>query len=205
MIAAAERPAAALGTIELPQPSESIGTDLAQAIHKRRSAREYDNRDLSWGEIGQLLWAAQGITERAASLRASPSAGALFPLEVDVATREGVFRYRPSTHAVAQRMRADVRADLAYAAYEQIWVTKAAAVFAIAAVTSRTARRYGSRAQRYVQLETGHAAQNVLLMAAGLNLGGTPVGAFDDDAVGRVLRLRSEETPLYLIPVGARQ
>lgn len=51
-------------------------------------------------------------------------------------------------------------------------------------------------------MEAGHAAQNLLLEATALGLGATPVGAFDDAGVCRLLRLPDGETPLYLIPVG---
>ena len=50
--------------------------------------------------------------------------------------------------------------------------------------------------------EVGHAAQNVLLQATGLKLGIVVVGAFDDDAVGRLIGMPDGELPLYLIPVG---
>jgi SagB-type dehydrogenase family enzyme len=76
-------------------------------------------------------------------------------------------------------------------------------VIAISAVTARTAGRYGAdRAVRYVALEVGHAAQNVLLEAVSLGLAAVPIGAFDDDQVARVLGLGISEAPLYLIPVG---
>jgi len=92
--------------------------------------------------------------------------------------------------------------SLARAIRQRRWLANASCVFSITAVTERTARRYGTRAERYVQLEAGHVTQNVLLMAAGLGLGGTPVGAFNDDAVARTLGLDTGEIPLYLVPVG---
>jgi SagB-type dehydrogenase family enzyme len=67
---------------------------------------------------------------------------------------------------------------------------------------SRTAHKYGDRAERYVHIEVGHAAQNLLLEAVALDLAGVPVGAFEDDQVIQVLQLSSDELPLYLIPVG---
>lgn len=73
---------------------------------------EFSDGDLTWAHIGQLAWAAQGVTEHAASLRAAPSAGVLFPLEVDVATRGGVFRYQPESHPVLKRRAADVLLSL---------------------------------------------------------------------------------------------
>ncbi|MBM3696522.1 MAG: SagB/ThcOx family dehydrogenase, partial [Actinobacteria bacterium] len=69
-------------------------------------------------------------------------------------------------------------------------------------VVERTAERYGGRAERYVILEAGHAAQNILLQAVALGLGAVPVGAFDDGAVRRVLAMSASWTPLYIIPVG---
>ena len=187
--------------IELPLPGELGGISLARAIRQRRSVRDYGERDLTWSDIGQLVWAAQGVTNDA-GLRTAPSAGGIYPLELDAVTRNGVFRYLPAKHALLHRTSADVRAKLARAAYGQSWLANASCVFSIAAVTERTARRYGTRAERYVQLEAGHVTQNVLLMAAGLGLGGTPVGAFNDDAVARTLGLDTGEIPLYLVPVG---
>ncbi len=58
------------------------------------------------------------------------------------------------------------------------------------------------RAERYVQLEAGHAAQNVLLQAVSLGLGAVPIGAFHDAEVQEVLGLPPQHEPLYLIPVG---
>jgi nitroreductase len=67
---------------------------------------------------------------------------------------------------------------------------------------SRTRARYGSHAERYVHLEAGHAAQNVLLEATALGLGAVPVGAFDDDAVRAAISASADETPLYILAVG---
>lgn len=127
-------------------------------------------------QIGQLLWAAQGITHDG-DKRTAPSAGATYPLEVCVATAEGLFRYRPNGHEVARVKGRDVRQDIQQAAGEQDAI-EAPAVFAFAAVPARTAARYRDRAMRYVQIEIGHAAQNLLLEAVTLGLGAVPSGGF---------------------------
>jgi SagB-type dehydrogenase family enzyme len=76
-------------------------------------------------------------------------------------------------------------------------------VFVITATPETTRRKYGERAERYMNMEAGHAAQNLLLQAVALGLASVPVGAFDDAAVSSVLGLGRTECPLYLIPVGA--
>jgi SagB-type dehydrogenase family enzyme len=87
----------------------------------------------------------------------------------------------------------------------QSWVREAPAVFVIAAVYERTEGKYGSRAERYVILEAGHTCQNLLLQTVALDLGGVPVGAFDDDQVQAALELPPDHEPLYLVPVGHPQ
>ena len=63
-------------------------------------------------------------------------------------------------------------------------------------------RKYDDYAEMYVHMEAGHAAQNLLLQAVPLGLGGVPIAAFDEDRIGKILDLPKKEVPLYLIPIG---
>ena len=82
-------------------------------------------------------------------------------------------------------------------------MAEAPLVIAITAVYARTEAKYGrDRGPRYVHLEAGHAAQNILLQAVALGLGAVPMGAFDDRRVQDVLGLPADHVPLYLVPVG---
>ena len=67
---------------------------------------------------------------------------------------------------------------------------------------ARTAVKYGRRAERYMLMEAGHAAQNVYLQAQSEGLGTTAVGAFKDRQVQALLGMARDEAPLYLLPVG---
>jgi len=189
-------------TIELPPPDLDITAALVGTLARRRSVREFVDRKLDWPAIGQLAWAAQGITDRRHALRGAPSAGALYPLELDLVLPDGLFRYHASHHRLRRRDSTDLRSAVARAALRQSWIADAACVFILSAVLERTAGKYGSRAPRYVHMEAGHAAQNLLLQAVALDLAATPVGAFDDRELSRVLALAASETPLYLLPVG---
>ncbi len=114
----------------------------------------------------------------------------------------GLYRYRPQGHELVCVAEGDKRAKLAAAALDQDWLTDAPVIIVIAAVYERTARKYRQRAERYVHMEVGHAAQNVHLQAVALELGTVVVGAFDDAEVKRVLALADNEQPLCLMPVG---
>jgi len=187
--------------VDLPSPQTEGGMSLAHALATRRSVRGFTDETLSTEQVSKLLWAAQGITADWGG-RTAPSAGALYPLEVYVVTAEGLTHYLPKGHRLEVLSGADLRGPLAAAALGQSAVADAPAVFVIAAVTSRTAAKYGERAERYVQLEAGHACQNLLLQAVALDLGGVPMGAFADAEVRSVLGLPSGQSPLYLVPIG---
>lgn len=188
--------------IKFPQPELKGKMSLEEAIAKRRSVRSYNGAPLSDRELSQLLWAAQGITDTAQGLRAAPSAGVTYPLETYVVDASGVFQYLPDSHQLRKVLENDLRSDLASAALNQRWVHEASAVIVFAAVTERTTGRYGKRGLMYVHMEAGHAAQNIHLQAVALGMGSVPIGAFDNSAVARVLKLPADQTPLYLIPVG---
>jgi SagB-type dehydrogenase family enzyme len=187
--------------IALPAPVKKGSMSLEETLQRRRSVRSFQARPLTQAEIGQLLWAAQGLTNER-GFRTAPSAGALYPLEVYVATEQGVFRYEPKAHRLRRVGAQDVRSRIHAAALRQAAVRDAPALFVVTAVYERTARKYGSRAERYVRIEAGHAAQNLLLQAVALGLGAVPIGAFDDEGVRACLGAPKDHRPLYIIPAG---
>ncbi len=200
---APERPSAAAPTaIELPAPRTSGAMPLEQVLRERRSVRDLDGQPLALEQIGQLAWAAQGITDPVQGLRAAPSAGALYPLEMLLVLPDGVFRYEPRGHRLTRVLDGDARPALARAAHDQESVREASVDLVLVGVEARTHAKYGDRAARYVAMEAGHAAQNVLLQAHALGLGAVPIGAFDDAALTAVLRLRPGEAPLYVLAIG---
>lgn len=188
--------------ILLPTPKSEGTLSLEEAITKRRSVREFTELPLTIEELSQLLWSAQGVTDSAGH-RTAPSAGALYPLEVYVVIPEGLYHYEPIPHQLSLQGPGDLRPALYEVTLQQEMILKAPAVFVIAADYERTEVKYGKeRSPRYIFLEVGHAAQNLLLQAVALELGAVPVGAFTDDGVKQVLGLPEAYQPLYLIPVG---
>ncbi len=194
--------------IILPKPDLCGKIPLETVLHRRRSIRDYSNHSLPLTSISQLLWSSQGITESAEMRRTTPSAGALYPLEIYVAVGkvEGVptggYHYRCGHHELVRLIERDVRSELSRAALGQAWIVRAPVVFVISAVYDRVTRRYGKRGIRYVHMEAGHAAQNIYLQAVALNLGTVAVGAFHDAEVQKIFQMTAEETPLYIMPIG---
>jgi len=177
------------------------GASLTELLDLRRSCREFADEPLALEALGQCLWAAQG--RNAHRRRTSPSAGALYPLEVYSVTAEGMAHYDSANHRLQPHLRRDLREALARAALGQMFIAIAPLTIVLCAVFARVEVRYGKkRGERYTLIEIGHAAQNVLLQAQALGLGSVPVGAFEDSEVMAVLELPADHVPLYLLPIG---
>ena len=193
--------------MRLPKPKSSGRTSLEEALSKRRSVRDYGKNSLTVEEIGRLLWAAQGVTEKWGG-RTAPSAGALYPLEIYLLAGEvkgletGLYHYRPTDHSLSRKKAGDLRGDVMEASLHQEQILKAPATLIITAVYQRTTQKYGERGVRYVHQETGSVCQNIHLQAESLNLGTVWIGAFDDQKVKQALGIAEE--PLAIMPGGRR-
>jgi SagB-type dehydrogenase family enzyme len=193
--------------IKLPQPDRQGRLALEQSLDRRQSVRKYVAGPLSLPEVSQLLWAAQGTNKWAK--HTAPSAGAISSLTVYLAAGEveglapGLYRYHNKTHSLKAVLSQDRRASLAQACYNQSWVLKAPISIIIAANLGAISSRYGQRARRYTDIETGHVGQNLYLQATALNLGTVAVGAFSDEQVKEILAI--DEEPLYIMPVGRQR
>jgi len=194
--------------VRLPPPSTKGQVSVEEAIARRRSVRRYEKSALTLELLAQILWSAQGVTH--GKFRAVPSAGATYPLEIMVATGQqtvvglnaGIYHYDPDSHSLTLEKTGDIRQNLSEAALGQQSAANAPAVLIACAIPSRTTFRYGTRAQRYVNIELGHVGQDVHLQAVALGLGTVMIGAFDDEAVRELLGLDKAVRPLYIMPVG---
>jgi hypothetical protein len=143
-------------SVPLPPPAEESDVSVEEAIADRRSRREYGERALERRKLGQLLWAAQGVTEQSTGFRAAPSAGALYPLELYVAVGTprvegldpGVYRYRPKAHELTRLSTEDIQSELRQAAVDQAFVEAAAVDIVACAVDERTTGKYGERGRQ---------------------------------------------------------
>jgi len=197
--------------IELDSPSNEGGKPLWTAIRQRRSIRNFKDQPLKKEHLSQLLWATQGVTKREMDFefRASPSAGALYPVETYIVIHNvanidpGVYHYGVKKHELEQLKKGDFRLQIAQAALDQDMAYAANAVFAWTAVFQRSKWKYEQRAYRYVYLDAGHIGQSLALAAVSLDLGTCQIAALYDEEVNSLLEIDGEdESVLYMSVVG---
>jgi SagB-type dehydrogenase family enzyme len=196
----ATAPTAAEQEIALPPPVTTGTMSLEEALAKRRSVRTFQAKPLTQQQLGQLLWAAQGITDPATGHRTAPSAMAKYPLTVYVFDSAGVFSYEPKRHKLLRIADQDRRAELAQGGQPSL--RQAPVIFVFTGDPSKLGSRAAERARDFTWVEAGHAAQNLALEATALALGTVTIGGFDPAAVAKLLNLPEGNLVLYLMPVG---
>lgn len=193
--------------INLPNPAYSSNVSIEQALKTRRTIREYADKPITLHQLGQLLWAAQGITSPEGS-RTAPSAGPTYPLELYVVAKNvtgltaGVYHYVPALHSLEQLSTANKMNDIYIASSKQAPLLECPAAIIITGEYDRTIKKYGNRGVRYVQLEAGTAAENIELQAVSLHLGTVSMGGFSDAMIIKALDISPTLTPLFIMPVG---
>lgn len=194
----------------LPSPQLKGAVSFEEALVARRTVRSFRGDPLTEEQVAQLLWATNGGNPKRQGRRTVPSAGALFPLDLYVVMGDGgvhgraggVYSYDAGSHALRLLHSEDKRKDVAQACVGQMWVARAPVVVVVTGEYERTTGKYGERGTRYVHIEAGHAAQNLILQSVTMGLGAGIVGAFHDEMVSRVLGLPSSHRPLLVLPVG---
>jgi SagB-type dehydrogenase family enzyme len=192
-------------TIKLPEPRAKSATSVEEALRGRRAPRTFGTAPVTLQEVGQLLWAAQGITGKYGG-RAAPSAGALFPLEVILVAANvtglppAVYRYRPTTNDLVRIAEGDPRPQFADACHFQP-LAGVPAIFVITAVESRTAKAYGDQAPKLVALEAGAASQNLALEAVALGLGSGMLVESETAKLAQAIGVGPDEKPFTVVAV----
>ncbi|MBW6519481.1 MAG: SagB/ThcOx family dehydrogenase [Desulfoarculaceae bacterium] len=186
---------------------------LTTLLQNRRSLRKYSVEPLSLEDLAFMLWASQGITGQAGSylFRATPSAGALYPVETYISVHSilgldaGLFHFDVEHFSLDRLTSQDQAEAVASACLDQKFMARAAVIFLWTGIFRRAMSKYGDRGMRYILLDAGHICQNVMIAAEAIGCGGCPVGAFYDSELNQLLEIDDqEESILYAASVGKK-
>lgn len=95
--------------IALVKPDLKAGLTINEALHNRRSWREYNAGALSLEELSGVLWAAAGVNRPEENRLTAPSALALYPIRVYALFAEGICAYDHVAHALVRVAEGDHR------------------------------------------------------------------------------------------------
>ncbi len=196
----------ALSTIELPAAATDGKMSVETALAERRSRRVFSEETVTLKQLGQVLWAGQGITDESGH-RAAPSARSLYPFTMYVVVRAaeglepGLYRYEPVGHKLAYLGSSDAGEKLA-ASGVQDNSQKAPVVIVLSADVSKMVEKFPDDPRSVVMLEGGHIGQNIYLQVESLQMSTVVTAGFDTVAVGAAIGLDPNEEVVYLVPFG---
>ena len=148
-----------------------------------------------------MSWAGREV-----KLRAYPSSGALYAVEIyPVVFRveglePGVYHYRAVEHELEIVRSGIEHRQIVGAALpaEREMVAGAAAMICFAGCFPHHERKYGEGGYRMMVAEAGHISQNLILTAAALGLSARPFGGVFDDLLNTDLGLNTPEEQFLL-------
>ncbi len=146
-----------------------------EIIKKRRSIREFQNKEIPEEVINKLIEA----------LIWAPSAG-------NLQARKFYFVFKD-----------EMKQKLAEAALGQDFIAQAPLVIVSCTDYKRIEWKYGERGKSlYAPLDVALSVENLLLVATEIGLGGVTVGAFDEKEVAEILKLPKSQRPILIVPLG---
>jgi nitroreductase len=135
-----------------------------QPLLARPSSRNYDPaKELTPEQLSRILWAADGVN-RPDGHRTSPSALAVYPVDIIAALPQGTYKYDLKKHVLEKVLDKDIRGEVPI----QPGFKKAAMILLYVVNTSLL--KTGDEGS-WPELEIGCMVQNVYLMAAQEGLG----------------------------------
>ncbi|MCJ7674971.1 MAG: DJ-1/PfpI family protein [Sedimentisphaerales bacterium] len=218
-----------LRIIQLPEAKVTGSLSVEEALAKqttllyspgRRGGIKFSGQALKPAQIGQLAWAGFATMERppqppapafwqegAGAPTPSRSRTALqdseaYPIQLYLATQDGVYLYNPSTHSLQQTLNLDARGGLAAATINPEAVASAGCCLVLASSVRDIGIRSSGKARQLILLQAGHIAQNIQLQAVSLALGSLAIGDFDPRNVRGACNLPRNTEPLYIVAVG---
>jgi len=150
--------------------------EFFEVVRRRRSVRKYEGREVEEEKIKTIL-------EHTILCQ---TAGNLQSYRIYVVKRKEVIE------------------KLAVTAYGQMFIAQAPVVFVVTADREKAYRVYGRRGyELYAVNDASIVATYIELCACALGLATCWVGAFDEEAVRKILGIESEhEKPIAIIPCG---
>jgi protease I len=188
--------------IQLTQPRTTGMVPFEEALNNQKDTLIFDGQTIERNQISQLAWAALGKRSSQESLPTTPTQTAS-PIQLYLATHEGLFLYNPEEHSLQQTIDQDIRGPLAGAAGPlSNSVATAGCTFILTAPTRSLSTQRLNNNRTTLYLMSGHIAQNIQLQAVCMELGSVAISNFEKRAVNSACKLPRNIEPLYIVCAG---
>lgn len=173
--------------IEFPKPNMEREMTLMEALSQRQTDRSFSEKELSMQDLGDLLWAANGVNRPESGKRTAPSAKNRQDIKIYVVDAKGVYLYLAKEHALKPITsdNADHRQD--------VRGKKGAVDLVLVA----------DKQEMYAETNAGYISQNIYLFCVANDMATVACGgSLDRDKYKEVCKLNPEQVIILKHPVG---
>ena len=185
--------------VDLPKPDKTGGISLNEAVTKRRTERDFKDREITPQELSDLLYVAAGVNSDN-GLRVYPVGRGIQDMFVYVFTRDGVFKFDAPSHSLELIKTEDLRQKTGTPTY--IGHAAVNLVYVQDLKMWKDEDKPREIVERWGFAHTGAIMQNVYLFAASKGWNCAVRGTFDENEISRILNLNQSQIITLVQSVG---
>lgn len=163
------------------------------------STREFAARELSEQDLGDLLWAANGVNRPEMGKRTAPSALNRQDVDVYVVRQDGCYLYDATEHRLVPVAEGDYRKDVAAG---QDFAAEAPVSLVLVSDYARMGDVASAGTAKACAIDAGIVSQNISLFCAAAELATVPRMTMNEKALRKVLKLKDSQQLMLNHPVG---
>ncbi|MDH7511894.1 MAG: SagB/ThcOx family dehydrogenase [Clostridiales bacterium] len=214
-----------LKTIKLNEPNKTRGLPVMEALSVRASVREWSEKDVSFQDLSDLLWAANGINRPEIKKRTAASAQNAQDVDIYVFMKDGAYLYDALEHALVPVAAGDHRDEISMRPGSSpggpgsappakpegppppqakpagplspapIQLILVSDISRFRAGTTEVKKEWGA-------IDTGIVSQNIALFCAATGMATRPRASINRDLVKSLLKLTDTQYPMLNHPIG---
>ena len=183
--------------IQLNKPDFSNDATLMKALLERQTNRSFSSQELSWQQLSDILWAANGVNRPDNGKRTAPSARNAQEIDIYAFTASGVFFYDAENHQLKRISDKDSRQGV----YDRGDFHKAPLILVYVGNFDKMQGFDEDARNFYSATDVGFVSQNVYLYCATQGLSTVICGSFNREGADKVLKIKNGKL-LLAQPVG---
>lgn len=182
-------------TVKFDAPPSKLNKDVMFAFQNRKSAEKFTEKVVTQKEIGNILWAANGVNRPENAHRTAPSALNQQDVSLYVFDKQNVYLYDAATHSMSLIVKGDHRGLFTERMKTPVIILLVSDVSKFTYGTAENQRMTGA-------MDAGIVSQNISIYCAGAGIDTRVRASMDKEGLQKLLKLSEKQIPMLNHAVG---
>lgn len=184
--------------VKFDAPPQKVGRDIMQAFANRKSSTGFSGRPLPVKDLGNVLWAANGINRPESGMRTAPSALNKQDIDIYIFDQKSVYKYNPKDHSMNLVVKGDHRALFTERMKTPV------IILLVSDVSKFDGGGYGTEDdfRRMGAFDAGIVSQNISLYCSAMGIATRVRASMDGPGIQKLLGLGPKQVPMLNHAIG---